>query len=605
MRVDILAPRHLRSLVTLLPLLALLAPGPATAVRRQLLNTVSATSAAFIDLGEYQAYVDTVHARGISRLRVAGVWRMKCYLCAPDTIEFNTNPAPGVYDFSAYFERLDYAIVTKGMKAVVCFNLTGRFDSEPLDPGAQRVLPAFLGSADVMLYRNASGQDLRFSSNKIKSPRFEEPGVRAAILDFVTAVVTQFLARYGNDVLAFSFTFGQYGESEYPLVPYPGICDTSPEAEAAFQAWLAAHYATPEHVSTAWGRSPPFTSFDEIEILDGAPPPLRGIAPPAYLDFAAYREAALGAFLADIRDRVHAAGGRIFAQFGSVWDANASVRGTLGFGQHVGGLDLVLIDDAPTYDHNFSMDYTRTNSPGVPFGNEVDAPCVLGCESGKLPQCCDIATFPDYVNIPLGIAQMNAQVSESYERGATWVDLANWDNFYTEAFALYATAVANAVTLAEAPVSAVVADDTMRVSLRDLYVHHHDQGYVNQLIAAHHALGGETFPIAVVLDYDLAPPPVAAVPGAGAPRLGVTLAPVGPNPGGGPARVRFTLERRERVVLRVFDVAGREVAVLAGREFGPGPHELVLGSGGLVSGVYVIRLETPSAVLARKLEVLR
>jgi hypothetical protein len=576
--------------------------GPAEAGRRRFFDTVNAGSGAFIDPNEYRAYVDTVYAHGIRGLRIAGQWRMKCWQCAPDTLDFDTEPAPGVFDFSVYFDRLDYAIVTKGMKAMVSFNLGGKLPTDALVGGAQPVLPGFLNADDTMMYRASAGVDVPFQFNSIRTPRIDRPSTRQAMLDFVTAVVTQFRARYGDEILDYSFTIAHFGESEYPLAPPPGFCDTSPDAAAAFRLWLQAHYGTPQAVAVAWGHVPPFTSFSQVQILDGQASPPLGQAPPTYLDFMAYRESSLGAFLHDVRDAVHAAGGRVMAQFGSVWDQAAATRGTFGFGKMVQGFDLVVIDDAPTYDHLFSMDYTRTNSGGVPFGNEVDAPCNLGCTTGNVGQCCYPFPNPSW-NQALGQAQMNAQVAQSYDRGATWVDLANWDNFFPAAFGLYSTQIATAVNLAAGLVTNPVPAATQHVSLKQLYVHHHDGNYIAGLIQAHTALGGQTVPIAVQVDSDLEPP-VATGALSDPIELGISLS-VSANPARDVAWIRFSLARQEHVRLRVFDAAGRAVVTLAARDFEPGRHAVPFDGGHLPRGVYLVRLETSRGSASNKLEIAR
>jgi hypothetical protein len=477
----------------------------AASPHRQFFNSVNAGGPLLFQ-SDFEAYVDAMLAKGIHHLHVDGQQHQVCPQCGPADIDIDTEPTLGTYDFSAYFQRLDYAITQKGMDVVLSFNLAGRLASDPAGSGTYNVLPSFFGVGDVMLARASDGTDAVFGAGPrgpslTKVPRFEKPAVRAELLDYVTAVVTQFRARYGDAIVYYSFTFNTTGENEYPLGG--GLTDTSPEAASAFQRWLAIRYATPADVSTAWGRTPAFATFDEIQILDGAAPPAVGSAPRAYLDFMAYRESALRGFLGGIRDRVHAAGGKVMAQYGSVWDAASASRGTLGFGNQIDGFDLVLIDDAPGYDHHYSMDYTRTNSPGVPFGNEADSACDLACASGDLASCCDAATYPANVDIPFGITRLDTQVSQTYAFGATYLDLANWDNFYTSAFDEFAMSLHRATTLGAAAPTTVSTCGTQSLSLAQLYTHHDDWTYVNQTISDHSALGGDTCPIAVTVANDL------------------------------------------------------------------------------------------------------
>ena len=61
-----------------------------------------------------------------------------------------------------------------------------------------------------------------------------------------------------------------------------------------------------------------------------------------------------------------------------------------------------------------------------------------------------------------------------------------------------------------------------------------------------------------------------------------------PNPSAGRATVRFGLAEGGAVRVAVYDVLGREVAVVAERAFGPGRHEVSVG--GLPAGAYVVRV---------------
>jgi hypothetical protein len=477
---------------------------------RSRLLTMSVTGGAptFLRKAEFEDYVDAILALGIRDLHVFVPVRMRCSSCGPNGApdEIDTAPAVGVYDFSRYFERLDHAINQKGMRVVLSFTLNGRLNSEPVVWAAVNTLPSFVRVDDVMMVRDATGTDIVFATPpadwELKVVRFEKPSVRAFFLDYVTAVVTQFRARYGDSILYYGFTFNTTAENEYALHATSSFPDTSPDAAAAFRDWLASRYPTPDAVSTAWGRRPAFTTFDEIQILDGRPPPPVGAAPRAYLDFMAYREAALGSFMGEIRKRVHRAQGRVLAQYGSVFDWLSARRGTFGFGRQIEGYDLVLVDDAPGYPHAYSMDYVRTNSPGVPFGNEVDSACRLGCASGDFALCCDIASFPTNIHASFGMSRMDTQVNQTYDAGAACLDITNWDFYYQSAFPLFAASLANAMTLAQEKRTKPATLAIQNLSLRELYAHHEDPSYIHQLVVTHAAFGE---PVAVTVIYDLDP----------------------------------------------------------------------------------------------------
>ena len=214
--------------------------------------------------------------------------------------------------------------------------------------------------------------------------------------------------------------------------------------------------------------------------------------------------AALGSFLQDIGNRVHAAGGRVMAQYGSVFDWISPWRGTFTFGRQIAGYDLVLIDDAPGYPHGYAMDYARSNGGGIPYGTEIDSPCTVACASGDSASCCDLATFPANIDADFGMARMDAQVDQTYGGGGAYVDMANWDFYYQTAFPLFAASIDHAVAQAQGVRTSPVPVATQTISLRDLYIHHSDPSWVQSLVTERDTLA-QAGPVAVTLQYDLDP----------------------------------------------------------------------------------------------------
>ncbi len=84
---------------------------------------------------------------------------------------------------------------------------------------------------------------------------------------------------------------------------------------------------------------------------------------------------------------------------------------------------------------------------------------------------------------------------------------------------------------------------------------------------------------------------------------------VSPNPGRGVVTVRYRLAGAGAVRLAVFDVLGREVALLADAVQAAGEHEARLGRRGLAAGVYLVRLEVGTGraaeVLTQRVTLLR
>ena len=78
-----------------------------------------------------------------------------------------------------------------------------------------------------------------------------------------------------------------------------------------------------------------------------------------------------------------------------------------------------------------------------------------------------------------------------------------------------------------------------------------------------------------------------------------------PNPFNPQTTISFTLEKSERARLAVYNLAGKEVAVLADGVQSPGSHNITFNASSLSSGIYYYRLETSDAVFAKKMILLK
>jgi hypothetical protein len=94
---------------------------------------------------------------------------------------------------------------------------------------------------------------------------------------------------------------------------------------------------------------------------------------------------------------------------------------------------------------------------------------------------------------------------------------------------------------------------------------------------------------------------------AGAPLAGAAAAGVGayPNPFATATTIRFALEAPSAVRLAVYDVLGREVAVLVDGHVEAGAHAALLDGRGLAPGVYVVRMTTGTQTLTHRLTLAR
>jgi hypothetical protein len=87
--------------------------------------------------------------------------------------------------------------------------------------------------------------------------------------------------------------------------------------------------------------------------------------------------------------------------------------------------------------------------------------------------------------------------------------------------------------------------------------------------------------------------------------LEFALYPNHPNPFNPETRIKYSLQSREFVSLKIYDLTGREVATLVNEEKQGGTYELNWNAAGLSSGVYLCRMQAGSFVNSRKMVLLK
>jgi hypothetical protein len=109
--------------------------------------------------------------------------------------------------------------------------------------------------------------------------------------------------------------------------------------------------------------------------------------------------------------------------------------------------------------------------------------------------------------------------------------------------------------------------------------------------------------LALLLETDAtlttAPPAIAQLP------VSFTLEQNYPNPFNPNSDIRYLISEFRIVRLSVYDVLGREVAVLVDEAKQPGAHTVRFDASGLASGVYLCRLTAGSFVQTRKMVLAR
>ena len=78
-----------------------------------------------------------------------------------------------------------------------------------------------------------------------------------------------------------------------------------------------------------------------------------------------------------------------------------------------------------------------------------------------------------------------------------------------------------------------------------------------------------------------------------------------PNPFNSLTNITFIIPDKQRVILKIFDVLGKEVRTLINQDKDPGPYTITFNGGNLSSGVYIYRLQAGSNMFSRKLILLK
>ncbi len=79
-----------------------------------------------------------------------------------------------------------------------------------------------------------------------------------------------------------------------------------------------------------------------------------------------------------------------------------------------------------------------------------------------------------------------------------------------------------------------------------------------------------------------------------------------PNPVAGTATIEYGLDHADAVTVHVYDVSGRLVATLLDSAYrAAGPGTITLNASGLSSGIYFVKLQTPTSSVSRKITVVK
>jgi len=84
-----------------------------------------------------------------------------------------------------------------------------------------------------------------------------------------------------------------------------------------------------------------------------------------------------------------------------------------------------------------------------------------------------------------------------------------------------------------------------------------------------------------------------------------SLTPNFPNPFNPVTRINFGIPRAAHVQLKVYNICGREIAVLKDGPMKPGYHDVTFRGDGFSSGIYFFRMEADDFVATKKMLLLK
>lgn len=297
----------------------------------------------------FKQLVDRAHRQGFTTIRLHLSW-------------FNAETTPGVYDFAPYDEQIAY-IASKGMDVILTVDLQRKVHS--LEDGTKTAVDAVI---DTDEFQYAYGADTHVPDTLYETAMvsYASPRGTECMVRFYGAAVTHFAKHFGHEIIPYIYpTFTPFCETEYWCA---GAYDYSVHMKRAFETYLSSEYASVDDLNLDLGTE--YSTFAEVPMPADTERGTLGVL------FYQCRHRVLKALIDRLADTQKTAAPEIpFAvQFGCVWDAASVRRCTLGFVDLAESADLVVVDDAPGFDHAFSMDYLAgaLGGNGKSFGNEID-----------------------------------------------------------------------------------------------------------------------------------------------------------------------------------------------------------------------------------------
>lgn len=330
------------------------------------------------DIETFKKIVDTVVEDGFNAIKVHIPW-------------YRVETVPGVYDYSVFDEMIDYVVKEKGLKVAISLDMTRRLGD------------GIISEEDIM--RDKDGNLCMGIADSELPDRveisFNSENAVSKCVEYYKNIVSHYNELYGDEILFYLPAFSQYAETEYWCT---SEYDFSENSVLAFRDYLKSIYGDIEALNKAVSSN--FTSFEEIDPVTFSRSHTEAkfwyVPRQLWYSFCHNSLKSVIDKLAEAHDEV-APNTKIAIQLGCVYDY--SIRGTFGVKELAENIDVVWVDDGPTMDHRFSMDYLRSVLPeNIELAQEIDGAHQVG------------ASPENYLN----------QGLICFERGCTYVSAANW-----------------------------------------------------------------------------------------------------------------------------------------------------------------------------------
>lgn len=85
----------------------------------------------------------------------------------------------------------------------------------------------------------------------------------------------------------------------------------------------------------------------------------------------------------------------------------------------------------------------------------------------------------------------------------------------------------------------------------------------------------------------------------------LALFPNYPNPFNSQTKFKFSVFKNENIKISIFDLSGKEIETVLNQNFTQGTYELTYNTNIFASGIYILKLQTPTGSLSQKLSIIK